>query len=293
MGDFRKVGLITCTALAMANMIGTGVFTSLGFQVQALHSPFLILLVWLIGGVVAFCGALSYAELSAALPRSGGEYNFLSAIYHPAIGFMSGFVSLAVGFSAPIALSAMALGKYLAAALPGVSATSVSVVVVLLLAAMHSLTVRASGNFQVVITALKVALICAFIAMGFFLGGSLMFAPQEGDLRLAFSGPFAISLMFVLYSYSGWNAAAYIIGEVREPQRMVPRALLLATIIVTILYVLLNAVFLASGPPGAFAGKIEVGEIAARNLLGEQGGRLMAALISGGLISSVSAMTWA
>ena len=293
MGDFRKVGLITCTALAMANMIGTGVFTSLGFQVQALHSPFLILLVWLLGGVVAFCGALSYAELSAALPRSGGEYNFLSAIYHPAIGFMSGFVSLAVGFSAPIALSAMALGKYLAAALPGVSATSVSVVVVLLLAAMHSLTVRASGNFQVVITALKVALICAFIAMGFYLGGSLFFVPQKGDFALAFSGPFAVSLMFVLYSYSGWNAAAYIIGEVREPQRIVPSALLLATIIVTILYVLLNAIFLASGPANAFAGKIAVGEIAARNLLGEQGGRVMAALISGGLISSVSAMTWA
>ena len=293
MGDFRKVGLITCTALAMANMIGTGVFTSLGFQVQALHSPFLILLVWLLGGVVAFCGALSYAELSAALPRSGGEYNFLSAIYHPAIGFMSGFVSLAVGFSAPIALSAMALGKYLAAALPGVSATSVSVVVVLLLAAMHSLTVRASGNFQVVITALKVALICAFIALGFYLGGSLFFVPQKGDFALAFSGPFAVSLMFVLYSYSGWNAAAYIIGEVREPQRIVPSALLLATIIVTILYVLLNAIFLASGPANAFAGKIAVGEIAARNLLGEQGGRVMAALISGGLISSVSAMTWA
>ena len=293
MGGFRKVGLITCTALAMANMIGTGVFTSLGFQVQALHSPFLILLVWFLGGVVAFCGALSYAELSAALPRSGGEYNFLSAIYHPAIGFMSGFVSLAVGFSAPIALSAMALGKYLAAALPGVSATSVSVVVVLLLAAMHSLTVRASGNFQVVITALKVALICAFIALGFYLGGSLFFVPQKGDFALAFSGPFAVSLMFVLYSYSGWNAAAYIIGEVREPQRIVPSALLLATIIVTILYVLLNAIFLASGPANAFAGKIAVGEIAARNLLGEQGGRVMAALISGGLISSVSAMTWA
>ena len=293
MGDFRKVGLITCTALAMANMIGTGVFTSLGFQVQALHSPFLILLVWLLGGVVAFCGALSYAELSAALPRSGGEYNFLSAIYHPAIGFMSGFVSLAVGFSAPIALSAMALGQYLTAAWPGVSATSVSVIVVLLLAAMHSLTVRASGNFQVVITALKVALICSFIAMGFHLGGPLFFVPQKGDFGLALSGPFAISLMFVLYSYSGWNAASYIIGEVRNPQRMVPGALLLATIIVTILYVLLNAVFLASGPADAFAGKIEVGEIAARNLLGEQGGRLMAALISGGLISSVSAMTWA
>ena len=112
MGDFRKVGLVTCTALALANMIGTGVFTSLGFQVPALPSPFLILLVWALGGVVALCGALSYAELAAALPRSGGEYNFLSAIYHPAVGFMSGFISVAVGFSAPIALSAMALGKY-------------------------------------------------------------------------------------------------------------------------------------------------------------------------------------
>jgi basic amino acid/polyamine antiporter, APA family len=102
-----------------------------------------------------------------------------------------------------------------------------------------------------------------------------------------------VSLMFVLYAYSGWNAAAYIIGEVREPQRTVPASLLLATVVVTILYVFLNAVFLASGPMSGFAGKIEVGEIAARNLLGEQGGRIMSALIAGGLISSVSAMTWA
>jgi basic amino acid/polyamine antiporter, APA family len=293
MGDFRKVGLITCTALALANMIGTGVFTSLGFQVRAIPSPFLILLVWALGGVVALCGALSYAELSAALPRSGGEYNFLSAIYHPVVGFMSGFISVTVGFSAPIALSAMALGKYMSAALPGISAGLVSVVAVVFLAAAHSLTVRASGNFQVVITSLKVGLIAAFIGLGFLLRGPVLLVPRAGDLSLIFSGPFAVSLMFVLYSYSGWNAAAYIIGEVREPQRTVPGALLLATVIVTILYVFLNAVFLASGPMDSFAGKIEVGEIAARSLLGEQGGRVMAALIAGGLISSISAMTWA
>ena len=293
MGGFRKVGLITCTALALANMIGTGVFTSLGFQVQALPSPFLVLLVWVLGGIVALCGALSYAELAAALPRSGGEYNFLSAIYHPAIGFMGGFVSVTVGFSAPIALSAMALGKYIAAALPGMPVAGVSVVAVLILAAVHSLTVRASGNFQVVITTLKVGLIAAFIGLGFLLGSPAAFVPRDGDFGLIFGGPFAVSLMFVLYSYSGWNAAAYIIGEVRKPQRTVPGALLLATVIVTILYVLLNAVFLMSGPMDAFAGKIEVGEIAARNLLGEQGGRVMAALIAGGLISSISAMTWA
>jgi APA family basic amino acid/polyamine antiporter len=293
MGGFRKVGLISCTALALANMIGTGVFTSLGFQVRAIPSPFLVLLVWALGGLVALCGALSYAELAAALPRSGGEYNFLSAIYHQAIGFMGGFVSVTVGFSAPIALSAMALGKYMAAALPGIPAAWVSVVAVLLLAAAHSLTVRASGNFQVVITSLKVGLIAGFICLGFLDGGPLVFAPREGDFGLIFSGPFAVSLMFVLYAYSGWNAATYIIGEVREPQRTVPGALLLATVIVTILYVLLNAVFLASGPMDTFAGKIEVGEIAARNLLGEQGGRVMAALIAGALISSISAMTWA
>jgi APA family basic amino acid/polyamine antiporter len=235
MGGFRKVGLITCTALALANMIGTGVFTSLGFQVRAIPSPFLILLVWALGGVVALCGALSYAELSAALPRSGGEYNFLSAIYHPAVGFMGGFISVTVGFSAPIALSAMALGKYMSAALPGISAGWVSVVAVVFLAAAHSLTVRASGNFQVVITTLKVGLIAAFIGLGFLLGGRLPIAPRAGDFSLIFSGPFAVSLMFVLYSYSGWNAAAYIIGEVREPQRTVPAALLLATVIVTVL----------------------------------------------------------
>jgi APA family basic amino acid/polyamine antiporter len=293
MEGFRKVGLTTCTALAMANMIGTGVFTSLGFQVQAIPSPFLILLVWVIGGVIALCGALSYAELAAALPRSGGEYNFLSQIYHPAVGFMAGFISITVGFSAPIALAAIALGKYLAAALPGLSAIWVSFSAVLLLAAMHSLTVRASGNFQVLITSLKVILIVAFIGIGFVHGESWAFSAREGDLGLIMSGPFAVSLMFVLYSYSGWNAAAYIIGEVRDPQRTVPGALILATLIVMVLYVSLNAVFLASGPMPEFAGKIAVGEIAARNLLGERGGRIMAGLIGGGLISAISAMTWA
>ncbi|HEY5812800.1 MAG TPA: amino acid permease, partial [Terrimicrobiaceae bacterium] len=293
MAGIRKVGLITCTALTLANMVGTGVFTSLGFQVQAIPSPFLILLLWVLGGIVAFCGALSYAELAATLPRSGGEYNFLTQIYHPAVGFMAGFVSISVGFSAPIALAAIALGRYLAVALPGLPAFWTSVSVVLLLAGVHSLTVRASGNFQVVITLLKLSLILTFVGLGFWLGGPLIIAPGERDLEAILSGPFAVSLMFVLYSYSGWNAAAYIIGEVRDSQRTVPRALMLATAIVTICYVCLNAVFLASGPMNLFAGRIEVGEIAARNLLGDRGGRIMAGLIGIGLVSAISAMTWA
>lgn len=286
---------MTCTALVLANMIGTGVFTSLGFQAAALPSPFLILLLWMLGGVVALCGALSYAELAAALPRSGGEYNFLSQAYHPALGFMGGFVSVMVGFAAPIALASMAFGTYLAAAVPGVPAVAASAAIVLALAGVHSFTVRASGNFQILVTSLKVGLIVSFIAIGCWRsnGSVAEFVPKEGDVGRIFSGPFAVSLMFVLYSYSGWNAAAYIMGEVREPQRTVPRALLLATGLVTLLYVALNGVFLLSAPLAEYAGKIEVGDVAATHLLGEAGGRVMAGLIGGGLVSAISAMTWA
>jgi len=294
-GEFRKVGLISCTALVLANMIGTGVFTFLGYQVAALPSPFLVLLVWALGGLIALCGALSYAELAAALPKSGGEYNFLSQIYHPALGFMAGFVSVAVGFAAPIALSGMAFGKYLEGTGVGVTAFGASLGVVLALAVIHSVTVRASGNFQIGVTTLKVSLIVVFVLMGLWIERKLPhnFAPRPEDAGLLVSPSFAVSLMFVLYAYTGWNAAAYIIGEVRNPQRTVPWALLLATGLVTVLYVSLNAVFLAAAPIQEYVDKIEVGEIAARHLLGEEGGRIMSGLISLGLISAISAMTWA
>jgi len=291
----RKVGVTTCTTLVMANMIGTGVFTSLGFQIAVVPSPFLLLLLWGLGGLVALCGAMCYAELAAALPRSGGEYNFLTRIYHPALGFMAGFISLIVGFAAPTALAAMAAGKYLGTALPGLPPLGISAFLVIAMAAAHSRTVRLSGAFQVLLTSLKIGLIVAFIGFGFALGfkTGLPFRPEPGDMQRLFSGPFAVSLMFVLYAYSGWNAAAYIINEVRDPQRTIPRALLQATAVVTILYVLLNAVFLGSAPLADYAGKLEAGEIAATALFGVQGGRIMAGLIGLGLISAVSAMTWA
>ena len=291
----NKVGLWSCVALAMANMIGTGVFASMGFQVEVLPSPFLIVVLWFLGGLIALCGALSYAELAAALPRSGGEYNFLTRIYHPAVGFMGGFVSVMVGFAAPIAAASMISGAYLAAALPGVPAYGASFVVALGLAAMHALTVSASGRFQVVITALKIGLIVAFLVLGIWKGREPEqgWGPRTGDWSAMLSAPFAISLMYVMYSYTGWNAAAYIMNEVRRPEWTVPRALLVATVLVTFLYVGLNAVFLASAPMSSFVGKPEVGEIAARHLIGEAGGRIMAGLIGFGLVSAISAMTWA
>jgi APA family basic amino acid/polyamine antiporter len=291
--EARRVGLASCIALVVANMVGTGVFVSLGYQVDALRSPFLILLVWVLGGLVALCGALSYAELAAALPRSGGEYQFLAAIYHPALGFMAGFVAVMVGFAAPIALTVMTLASYLAAAVPGMPATAVATAIALGVAALHGITVRASGRFQIAVTAFKVLLIVAFVGLGVWCAPGAEFVPRPGDFAVLFSAPFAVSLMYVLYAYSGWNAAAYISGEVRRPEWTVPRALVLATVGVTVLYVALNAVFLASGPPDEFAGRREVGEIAATNLLGPVGGRIMAGLISLGLIPAISAMTWA
>ncbi len=289
----HRVGFWVCVTLVFSGMVGTGVFTSLGFQIGTLPSPFVILVLWGLGGIVALCGALSYAELAAALPRSGGEYHFLSRIFHPALGLMAGIVSVFVGFSAPIALGGMAFGKYVASAFPEVAPLSASVGVVLLLAVVHGKTVALSGRFQVVATAFKAGLILFFIGAGIFLAPGANFSPRAGDLDLILSPAFAVSLMFVMYSYTGWNSAVYIAGEVRSPEKTIPAALTAATLLVTVLYVALNAVFLASSPAGELVGKVEVGEVAARHLFGNAGGRFMACVIAAGLISALSALTWA
>ena len=289
----NRVGFWVCGTLVFSSMVGTGVFTSLGFQIGPLPSPFVILVLWALGGVVALCGALSYAELAAALPRSGGEYHFLSRIFHPALGLMAGIISVFVGFAAPIALAAMAFGKYIASAFPGVPVLPSSIGVVLLLALVHGTTLKVSGRFQIVATAFKAALILFFIIAGVTLAPGADFRPKSGDVALILSPGFAISLMFVMYAYSGWNSAVYIAGEVRSPSQTIPRSLIFATLAVTALYVALNAVFLASTPAGELAGKVEVGEIASRHLFGETGGRIMACVIATGLVAALSALTWA
>ena len=289
----NRVGFWVCGTLVFSSMVGTGVFTSLGFQIGPLPSPFVILVLWALGGVVALCGALSYAELAAALPRSGGEYHFLSKIFHPALGLMAGIISVFVGFAAPIALAAMAFGKYIASAFPGVPVLPSSIGVVLLLALVHGTTLKVSGRFQIVATAFKAALILFFIIAGCMLAPGADFRPKSGDMALILSPGFAISLMFVMYAYSGWNSAVYIAGEVRSPSQTIPRSLIFATLAVTALYVALNAVFLASAPAGELAGKVEVGEIASRHLFGETGGRIMACVIATGLVAALSALTGA
>ncbi len=289
-----SVTLLTATALAVADMVGIGVFTSLGFQVKDLPSGFSLVTLWVVGGVMALCGALSYAELATAFPRSGGEYNFLSRIYHPAIGFLAGWVSATVGFAAPVALAAMAFGSYFAGVVPGAPPLAMALAIVWLVSLVHLTGIRHASTFQNVTTILKVVLIVVFIVAGFALGGrtAISFAPSAGDLGYIASAPFAISLVFVMYSYSGWNAVTYIAGEVRDPRRNLPLSVLVAVLIVTGLYVGLNVVFLSTTPMDKLAGQLNVAQVAGQHIFGPTGGRIVGALICIGLVSSVSAMMW-
>ena len=288
----RTVGLVTCTALVVANMVGTGIFTSLGFQVGEIPSRPAIMILWSLGGVLALCGALCYAELSAALPRSGGEYHFLGQIYHPALGFMAGMVSILVGFAAPMALSAMAFGSYLHGLFPGVQPLAASVAVVVLVTLVHLHDLRLSSVFQIFFTGLKIALIIFLVAAFFTAPASIPSAAAPWtDYML--TAPFAVSLMFTLYAYTGWNAATYILGEVRTPGRIVPLALAAGTLAVMALYLGLNAAFLHAAPAGALAGQLNVAQVAAQAVFGQGGGRLVAGIIALGLISAISAMAWA
>jgi APA family basic amino acid/polyamine antiporter len=292
--SLRTVTTVTAAAIAVADMIGIGVFTSLGFQVQSIPSAFSVLMLWVVGGIAALCGALSYAELSAALPRSGGEYNFLSEIYGRAIGFMAGWVSATVGFAAPVALAAMAFGEYFAGVVPGAPPLALGLAVAWLVALVHLGGIGLGATFHNVATALKLALIIVLIVAGFAIGTPqpISFAPSAADLDYMTGAPFAVGLVFVMYAYSGWNAATYIAGEVRDPQRSLPIALISATLVVLALYVGLNAVFLYTTPMEKMAGEIDIALIAGKHIFGETGGRLVGALICLGLVSTISAMTW-
>jgi basic amino acid/polyamine antiporter, APA family len=288
------VTLTTATAIAVADMVGTGVFTSLGFQVPGIPSGFSLLMLWVMGGIVAMCGALSYAELSAAFPRSGGEYNFLSRVYSQAVGFLAGWVSATVGFAAPVAVAAIAFGSYFNGIVPGASPLVTGLLLVVVVSAVLGLGLGLSSLFQNVMTGLKIVLILVLIVAGFAVGGNtqISFTPTSADVGYILSAPFAISLVYVMYSYSGWNAATYISSEIKDPQRNVPLSLIIATMIVMALYVLLNAAFLYSTPVSALAGKPEVGLIAGTAIFGPSGGQIVAGLICLGLVSSVSAMMW-
>lgn len=273
-------------------MIGTGVFTSLGFQLLDTTNISAIMLLWLFGGVIALCGALTYAELGAAMPRSGGEYHYLSEIYHPSVGFLSGWISLLIGFAAPVALTCMALSSYVCRLFPVVNPKWLGVGVLTLITLIHTRNLRFSGSFQNVFTILKVIIIIAFIVCGIVLPAPQDYSGQGFAAKDVFNPGFAVSLIWVYYAYSGWNASTYMASEIENPKRNLPLSLILSTLVVTVLYLLLNFVFLRSTPMEDMAGQVEIGLISARNIFGNNIGNLMGLVISFLLLSSISSMVF-
>jgi APA family basic amino acid/polyamine antiporter len=322
----RQLGFAITAASVVANMIGTGVFTSAGFQAHDLHDPATILIAWVVGGVLALCGAATYAELGAMMPSAGGEYVYLREAYHPAVGFMSGWVSMTAGFSAPIAVSALAFSNYLAKLAPGLGADAtwldanlgvgghhlftialgakqaIAIGLIAVITAMHAFDAKVGGWVQAGFTAAKVLLIIGFIGGGLLIGSGDWhnLRSQHGGLDNLGTPSFAMALMYVSFAYSGWNAAAYVAGEVERPEKTLPRALLAGTGIVMMLYVLLNLVFLYAVPSDTLAGPatdgrpiVEVGDAAARQLFGARAGQLVTSVIALALVSAVSAMVMA
>ena len=297
----RQLKLFPATNIVVADMIGAGIFTTSGLLLLELGSPLLMIALWFGGGILALSGALCYGALGAAMPRAGGEYAYLSEQFHPLLGFLTGWISFFVGFSAPLAASSLGFSEYLGRALPALGFADnadllkklTAVVVIFALAAVHSRGMALGSKLQNYLTVGKVVLIAAFVVAGFVLG--------QGDVgnfhvRTAADAPAAnwrvigLSLMWIMFAYSGWNAAGYIGSEIREPRRTLPLSLMLGTGIVMLLYLSLNALFVYAVAPGEMQGVIAVGGQAAFNLFGATAERLISLLIAFALLSAISAL---
>lgn len=285
----RQLGLVTATAIVVANMIGTGVFTTSGFLLKDLQSPWIVLAVWFVGGIQAMLGALCYGALARRIPESGGEYKFLSTTLHPAAGYVAGWISLLVGFSAPLAASAYAFGKYAQPFLPSLQPQLLGSMLLILFAILHSMDVKQGAWVQNAAVLVKILLIGGFVI---FASGKLN-PPQSPPVQDFPWGLFGVSLIWVSFSYSGWNAAIYIGGEIKNPEKNLPLSLFLGTLIVMISYLALNAVFVFSAPVNELAGKLEIGRIAAESLGGRGWGDIVSIIVALVLISSVSSMVMA
>ncbi|MBL7851074.1 MAG: APC family permease [Cyclobacteriaceae bacterium] len=288
-----KYTLSVGITLVIANMIGTGVFTSLGYQVGPLPSGFAILVLWLLGGVVAWCGALTYAEIATTLERSGGEYLYLSKIYHPTLGFVSGWISTIAGFGGAISAVAIAIGSY-ASLLTPLPEKAVAITCIIVISAIHLLGVKTGGRMQTILTTLKLFLIVFFCLAPLLVSdvrSGLSFLPKPGDMDLIFSPGFAVALVFVVYAYTGWNAAAYIAGNLEDSRKNLPKALLIGTLTVIVAYLALNGMFLMTTPMNELQGQNDIGNVVAEKLFGHEIGQLFSALFSVALLSTLSAMT--
>lgn len=294
----RHLGLKSGIGLVVANMVGAGVFISAGFMAQDL-GPAEILLAWVVGAVLALCGVVAYAEIARLMPRSGGEYRYLSQLWHPFLGYLAGWTSLLIGFSAPIAVDAYAAGAFIANLVPWIEPRSFGVVLVIGLTAAHAAGLRTSARAQNVLFGVKVVLLIAFVGLGIVFGKWAM--PTWGAPASGGGFPieaFAGSLFWIAFAFSGWNAAVYAAEEFHDPARNVPRAMLIGCGAVALLYLVLNYVFIANVLPGEdladWGGKVSdqitLGHVVVKRLAGQGAARMFSAVIALLFVSAMSAM---
>lgn len=286
----KKIGWKTATAIVISNMVGTGVFTSLGYQVPELHNTFTIILLWTIGGILALIGAFIYAELGAHFKQSGGDYIYLSRTYHPIMGYITSWVSLIVGFSGPIALAALAMAKYLGFE----NERSTAILIIIIIAIFQCFSLKVSSRFQNIFAVVKVAFILVLIVIGISISPSPTNALlwDNSWTHEVIVPAFASSLVFVTYAYTGWNSASYIVEEIEKPKVNLPKALIIGTVFVTVSYVLVNFVFLKHASIEQMEGKEDIANIAFTNILGVRGVKWISYLIALQLVSTISGYLW-
>ncbi len=265
----RQIGLFDAVMLISGDMIGTGIFISTGVIAAQVPSPGGVLLVWIFGGLLALAGALSCAELSASMPYAGGDYNYIREAYGRLMGFLSGWSSFLVTFSGAIAFLAVIFNEYMSffvpvlgskevffsATLPLISinvtaGTLFSIFAVLAISALHCIGVRQGTVTQNILTVIKIGSLVGIILLGIFIGkGSTEnFSPLFDWDKIAKSSVFASAFIPAIFAYSGWNAIIYIAGEVKDPERNLPKALLMGNLIVIVLYLAINVVYIYGVP---------------------------------------------
>src|SRR6516225_1959059 len=311
-GLLRQLGFFSATALVISNMVGSGIFGFTGFMAGDLGSASLILACWGAGALFAFCGALSYSELAINFPRSGGEYVYLTNALGPEWGFMTGWVSFFAGFSAPIAAAALTFADYLGYFFPALKQSNAALVIgsgafslrlgggqlvaSSLIAAFTMLNCfgigRAAG-VQNVLTSVKLMIILGFVVLGFAFGSgswSHFSQPAVRTSTLSLPTQFIVSLLWVMVGYSGWNAATYVAEEIRRPERTLPAAIAVGSLIVAVLYLGLNMIFIYATPLEQLKGVIAVGTLSASNLFGPGVAGVFSALMAISIVSTVNAM---
>lgn len=307
----RRLGPLDGAAIVVSNVIGGGIFLVPAFVAQSVPHPWVMVAVWGAGGVLAFAGAMAYAELAALRPRAGGEYVYLREAFGPLAGFLTGWTSFVAGFAGAIAASAVGLASYLSRFLPAAGDTTplltvplglldlvvspqalVAVLVIACLSGVHILGLGPGRIIQNLLAGMKVALLVAFVALGFGLGeGNTAHFTTGGAVSPTL---WVLALVPVMFSYSGWNAAAYVAEEIRDPGRNVPLALGVGTVVVVVIYLFLNLLFIYALPLTEFAAvDVRVGDAAADRLFGPRIAGPVAAASVVMIAASISAMVMA